>query len=84
MLSILGALPKEEQIERFKKSPQFNPETQKFQNRRHQWVEEKRKEAMSLSTALEWLKAGDSRVPKKPLPQNGALLIHFLLEGSVC
>nr|WP_295902354.1 MBL fold metallo-hydrolase [uncultured Bdellovibrio sp.] len=76
MLPVFGSSPNGEQVESFKKSPQFRDG--KFVNRIPDVLEKMRKEAFSVSTIMEWLAKGEGRVPATPLPEVKPDLNEFL------
>ncbi|WP_413943576.1 MBL fold metallo-hydrolase [Bdellovibrio sp. HCB-162] len=76
MLPVFGSSPNGEQVESFKKSPQFRDG--KFVNRIPDVLEKMRKEAFSVSTIMEWLAKGEGRVPATSLPEVKPDLNEFL------
>lgn len=78
MLPVFGSRPDQEQVEKFKTSPQYNHEEQRFVNRLPKVLEQMRKDAFNFATIKEWLFAGEARTPAKPLPEVKPDLTEFL------
>lgn len=78
MIPVFGSSPDQEQVAKFKNSPQFKETEQKFVNRKPDVLEEMRKESYNLSTIIDWLKPGEDRTPVLPLPEVKPDLKEFL------
>lgn len=78
MMPVFGSTPKDEQVEGFQNSPQYNVAKKKFVNRRPDILELMRKEAMSLGTLIAWFTEGEAKTPTSPLPEVKPDLNEFL------
>lgn len=76
--SSFGTLPGKEDEAKFQTSLQYDKNENTFVNRRSTILKDMKKEAMSLSTFIEWFKKGQDRVPSQPLPQVKPDMQEFL------
>lgn len=78
-----GSSPDAEQQARFIDSPQFNTESQRFENRRPNVIEDTREEAFNLAMIYEFFIADrPDGVPVQPLPQVTPQMAEFMAPSD--
>lgn len=76
--SIFGAIPSGEVASRVEGSSHYNKSEGIFLNRRPNLIKDMRKEVMTFSTIVDWLKGAPNRQPSKALPEVKPDLQEFL------
>ena len=78
-----GSSPNAEQQSQFVRSPQFNAESSRFENRRPYVIEETREEAFNLAMIYEFFIADrPDGVPAQPLPQVTPQMAEFMAPSD--
>lgn len=81
-VSSFGTRPGKDEKLAFATSKQYNKDKGIFENRRKALIAQVRKRSMSWKVLKEWLRSGEDRIPREPLPEVRPDLTEFLKKSD--